>query len=524
MQQHKHSLLSVGNIHKQYNTFTVLKDVSFTVRYGEKIGLVGANGAGKSTLLRIVAGDIQPDSGRVEFARKGIKVGYIPQNFSEDEDRTVCAFIEDAAQGAFQNHSLVQSKLALFGFDDSVLQRSLGSLSGGEASRVALLRISLIDADLYLLDEPTNNLDLEALRRLEEFVTESNKSFIIVSHDRRFLDETVSKIIEIDDHKRDATIYDGNFTSYREVRARRIENQWREYHEGVRSSRRLKKSADEKINWMRRIERTRKDIRKLDRHESEKPVAAVLRDKEARMGIRSKVIRDRYEQKLESASGRPFETLPLKISFQPEHRSGAKVFEAIGITKDLGDKTLGPIDLSLYYGDRILITGANGAGKSTLLKILNHEVLPDGGSVERGERVVVGTLPQVSELQGDKTIVEVFSEHSDIPESEARKILNRFKLSSDDASRVIGELSDGERSRVILATLVARGANCLILDEPSNHLDIEAIEELEQALAEYSGTLIVVSHDRYFIEKIQPSKVYRLERGSLRSVPLSSVI
>lgn len=477
----------------------MLKDVSFSIQKGEKVGLVGPNGAGKTTLLKMVTGSIEHDAGTI-VVPKHYSVGYIPQEFGEHKDALVKDFVESQEYGPF---------LKQVGIDEAMLYRKIGELSGGERTKVGLLRILVAKQDLLLLDEPTNNLDLESLAFLEDFVKKSDKTFLIISHDRRFLDETVSRIFEIDEWTRGLKIYEGGFTDYMAEREHRIENEWAQYADKIEEEKRLEKTYDSRVQNIRDLEQVRLNNRYINPKEKEKPDDAAIRDKEAKAGRRARVMKERIEKYKEDMEHveRPKEPLPLKVRFDVPERSGDKVFDAIGVSKRMPTKTLGPIDFSIRYGDRVLIKGSNGTGKTTFIKMLLGEVKPDTGTIETGTTVRLGYLPQQQDLVSENTVRDEFLRHvTDIEEGIGRRLLNRFRLTAHDMGKKIRELSSGERSRLILAILMARKVNCLVLDEPSNHLDLEVLESLENALADFEGTLVVVSHDRFFVEKIKCNK------------------
>ncbi|HRH25910.1 MAG TPA: ABC-F family ATP-binding cassette domain-containing protein [Candidatus Paceibacterota bacterium] len=466
----KQSLISIKGISKKFDQLEILKDASFSVLPGEKIGLVGPNGSGKSTLFKILAEQVEKDAGVIEKA-KSIKIEYLPQTHENDPSYT--------------------------------------NQSGGEMARQILAPIIASNADLFLLDEPTNNLDAEGLEMIELFVSKSNKAFIIISHDRRFLDTVVTKILDIDVETKSIMIYDGNYSSYAEQKEAFLERRWKEYTDKIEEVDRLNTSLTQRVSWIKEIEQKRFNIRNLPIHEKEKSHAAYLRDKEAKAGRRARVMKDRletYKQDVESVR-RPKELLPLKISFDSK-RGSTKVFDLIKVEKEIGDKRIGPIDMHIQHGDRIHITGPNGAGKTTFIKMLLGEIQPTNGAIERGETVHIGYVPQERWIpRGDKTVIEEFLDTStangvDISQTDARKILNRFRITAEDVLKHLRELSPGEYSRLVIAELVAQKPTCIILDEPTNHLDLEVATEIEKALSTYSGALIIASHDRYFVEKV----------------------
>lgn len=458
----KKFIVSLVDIGKEFNEVELFKHVSFTIAAGEKVGLVGPNGSGKTTLIKILLGGVEPSEGRVTKG-KDVTVQYLPQVHTES-----------------------------------------GHLSGGEMARQVLAPIIAADADLCVLDEPTNNLDLEGLRMVEEFVQKSAQAFLIVSHDRAFLDATVERIIEVDSATKTIVQYEGNYSAFAEARAARVERQWREYSDKQDKQKRLGASVEQRLDWMNKIVQKRMSTKKLPKNEKEKPQAAGLRDKEAAAGRRARQMQDKLERYTEESAVivKPPHLLPLHIDF-PHERGSTNVFAVDAVVKGFGEKQVGPITKHIQYGDRVHIVGANGSGKTTFLKMLLGELQPDSGTVERGENVVVGYVPQERWVASThKTVIEEFLAITNLEESDARKILNRFRITTEDVQKDVSQISPGEYSRLVIAELVALKPNCIILDEPSNHLDLEVLEELERGLAEYSGTLIVVSHDRYFIEKL----------------------
>jgi len=462
-------VLSCSHIEKKFELLEVLKDVDFRLFKGEKVGLVGPNGSGKSTLLKIIAGILKHENGIVTLS-KGTKLEYFPQIHTGEEN-----------------------------------------LSGGEMAKKVLAPIISSDANLFLLDEPTNNLDEDGLAMVEGFVKRSTKTFLIISHDRMFLDRVAEKIIEIDPVTKSSVVYDGNYSSYVEERHNRIERQWKEFSDKTEKLGKLEKATEQKLSWVKEIEKTRKNIKKLDMHEKEKPNAADLRDKEARASRRAVVMKRRFErfEKESEEIQKPKRLLPLHVEFEHE-RGSTSIFELKGVTKKIGKIELGPIDLHIQYGDRLHITGKNGSGKSTLIKILLGEIIPDSGICKRGANVNIGYVSQERwQDKTERTVIEDFlGVVKDCTETNARKILNRFRIGAEDVKKDVSQISPGEYSRLIIAELVAKKPNCIILDEPSNHLDLEVLEELENGLRDYKGTLIVVSHDRYFIENIKSKTVF----------------
>ena len=474
--QNRPVIFSCSHIAKKFDQAAVLNDVSFTVSRKERVGLVGANGSGKTTLLRIIAGEIEKDNGVISHSKQ-LMMTYLPQVHTENVN-----------------------------------------LSGGEMAKKLLQPIMKSDADLFILDEPTNNLDEDGLKVIENFIKKSGKAFLIVSHDRKFLDNIVTKIVEIDQKSKTSAIYEGDYSAYVREREAKIERLWKEYGDKVEKVEKMSSSVNERLNWMKEIENKRFNNKNLPIHEKEKPQAAILRDKEGRAGRRAKVMKNRLEKYQEESAEvvKPHQGLALKVSFD-HHRGGTKVFDLKGVTKQVGTRKIGPIDLHVTYGDRLHIVGKNGSGKTTLIRMLLREVKPDSGVVEKGENVTIGYISQERwQNRSGSKVIDEFLEETKMPETVARELLNRFRLTTEDVKKLVSELSPGEYSRLLIAELVAKRPDCIILDEPSNHLDLEVVEELEKGLQEYVGTLIMVSHDRYFVEKVKLDSVFDMDKCSVK--------
>ena len=470
------AIFSCNTISKQFDEYEVFRDISFSISRGEKVGLVGPNGSGKSTLLKIISGIIKADSGTV-IPSQDTKIGYLPQ-----------------------------------------IHQDRYGLSGGEIAKKAISGMISSGYNLFLLDEPTNDLDRTGLEHLENFLSRSNNAFIIISHDRAFLDKIVTRIIEIDPIKKTLHEYMGNYSDYVRQREEDIRHEWKQYGDKIENSKRMQEEVEQRVSWVKKIERKRNDKKKVSSRITEKPPSSLLRDKEGDAGRRARIMKDKLKKFLEDTDEiqKPSRSLPVKINFEVK-RGSTKVFEVRGVVKDMGNKSIGPIDLSIQYGDRWNISGQNGAGKTTLLKMLIGESIPSQGVIERGQDVIIGYVPQDRWLaESGKVVLDEFSRVTGKGESEARKILNRFKIGKDKVFNDISLLSPGECSRFIIAELLAIKPNCLILDEPSNHLDLEILEELEKGLIDYKGTLIVVSHDRYLLEKIRLDHVFDMNEITLK--------
>ncbi len=466
------TIFSCSHISKKFEMIEVLKDVSFTIAKNEKVGLVGPNGSGKSTLLKIIANILEKDNGTLSYSKQ-IKIKYFPQIHIDEE-----------------------------------------KLSGGEITKKILFPIISSDADFFILDEPTNNLDIDGLNMLENFISKSSKAFLIVSHDRAFLDRIVTKVIELDIVTKKSFIYEGNYSDYIKEHDKKIERQWKEYNDKVEKVDKIEKNIDQRLIWLKKIESSKKGKKRKEDYNNGKDV--YYRNVETRAGKRLKVSKNKLE-KYETNSqdiAKPKYDLPLKVIFDNKI-GGTKVFTLKNIEKKIGKRKIGPINLDIKYGDRFHITGKNGTGKTTLLKMLVGDLNVDSGVIERGENLKIGYISQEKWLnRPDKNVIEEFLDTTKMIEGDARKILNRFRITTEDVKKHTSLLSPGEFSRLIIAELVAIKPNCIILDEPSNHLDLEIVEELEKGLTAYKGTLIVVSHDRYFVEKIKLNQTFDLDKNS----------
>jgi ATP-binding cassette subfamily F protein 3 len=518
------SLLSLNGIKKSWGAREILRGVSFTLSPGEKTGLIGRNGSGKTTLLDIISGRSAPDSGEMAFAR-GTKVGYLEQEAVYSEGNTLIEemlsarpdvldlkhklkaaadnlsaaassgieydkALEDYGHiqeefeksGGYAYDSLVTGALAGLGFDKDEFNRQISTLSGGQRTRLYLAKILLAQNDLLMLDEPTNHLDVPAILWLEEFLKSYPGAVLLVSHDRYFLDRVVSRIIEIEDGQ--AEEYNGGFTAYRIEKDKRLADRQRHYD---LMAARLEKEK-EYINRMRAGVHARQ---------------AKGREKRlARFDMPSKPLGD--------ARSLSFEWGEVK-------RSADTVVNADGVSKSFGaKKVLKDINFTVRRGERAGIIGRNGGGKSTLLKIILGETAPDSGGIFISPNVKAAYYAQGLEgLDETNTVLdEIWAAKPLAPEQEMRDLLGSFLFSGDNVQKKVGDLSGGEKGRLALAKTILAGANLLVLDEPTNHLDIPSREALEEALKSFGGTVLAVSHDRYFLDSFS-EKTYELSGGGL---------
>ncbi|MDT7637061.1 MAG: hypothetical protein QOC83_1349 [Pseudonocardiales bacterium] len=525
---------------------TLFSALNLIVAPGDVVGLVGANGAGKSTLLRLLAGLDEPEQGRIALAPPQATVGLLRQEPERLDGETVRDFLarrtgvadaqaamDEAAtelgegtEGADDRYATALERwLALGGADlddrvdavlaevglDSGADALMTGLSGGQAARAGLATLLASRYDVLLLDEPTNDLDLDGLARLEAFVGGLRAPAVIVSHDREFLARTVNRIVELDLAQQKVGVYQGGYQAYldeREVARRHAREAYEQYSDTVSD---LTERARTQRNWMaagvRNARRKAPDNDKIGRNlrsETSEKQAAKVRQSERRIE-RLEVVEE------------PRKEWQLRMTIAAAPRAGAVVATLRAAVVERGDFRLGPVDAQVDWADRIAITGANGSGKSTLLAALLGRLPLTSGSASLGAGVRVGEVDQVRGLfLGGQSLVEAF--RAEVPtwsEPDVRTLLAKFGLTSVHATRPAASLSPGERTRAALALLQAREVNLLVLDEPTNHLDLPAIEQLEQALESFTGTVLLVTHDRRMLETVRVNRRWHLDGGRL---------
>ena len=510
------------------------------------IGLVGANGAGKSTLLRLLAGVDVPESGTVSLNPPNAVVGHLPQEPERRVGESVSAFLGRrtgvaAAQRDLDvaTEALVEQRpgaddayatalerwLALGGADIEEragqivgelglavdLQQPMTSLSGGQAARAGLASLLLSRYDVFLLDEPTNDLDLDGLQRLESFVAGLRAGTVVVSHDREFLTRTATKVLELDLAQQQVNLYGGGYLAYleeREVARRHARADYEQYAEtkaGLEARARTQRAwMEQGVRNARRKASDNDKIGRKFRSETTEKQAAKARQTE------------RMIERLETVE-EPRKEWELQMQIAAAPRSGAAVATLRGAVVQRGGFTLGPVDLEIGWAQRVAITGANGSGKSTLLGALLGRLALDRGSAALGPGVVVGEIDQARGLfLGESTLLEAFN--AQVPEqtpADVRTLLAKFGLRAAHVLRPASSLSPGERTRAALALLQARGVNLLVLDEPTNHLDLPAIEQLESALDSYNGTLLLVTHDRRMLQAVRVTRRLQVDAGQV---------
>lgn len=505
-------ILSCQNINKSFGVNEILKNASFHLEEREKAALIGPNGAGKSTLLKIIMQEMTADSGEVIISR-GKTIGYLAQHQELKSGRSIYDELLDVKQyildmeekirsmekrmktvtgreldvllsdysrlthqfeleNGYACRSEVTGVLKGLGFTEEEFSKSVDTLSGGQKTRVALGRLLLSNPDIILLDEPTNHLDMDSIAWLENYLVNYKGAVFIVSHDRYFLDKVVTKIVEIDHGN--VRMFMGNYSAYAQKKAMIREAQYKAW-----------------LNQQQEIKHQEEVIAKLKSFNREKSIKrAESREKMLdKMEVLDKPVEDNSE---------------MRLTLSPRIISGNDVLTVTGLSKAFPNQQLfSNVDFSIKRGERVAIIGANGTGKTTLLKILNGLILPDDGEFELGSKVQIGYYDQEHHvLDMEKTVFEEMSDtYPYLTNTEIRNVLAAFLFTGDDVFQQIKTLSGGERGRVSLAKLMLSEANFLILDEPTNHLDIVSKEILENALNSYTGTLLYVSHDRYFINQ-----------------------
>lgn len=518
--------------------------LELVVAPGDVIGLVGANGAGKSTLLRLLAGLDAPEQGVLRLSPPSAAVGHLPQEPERRPGETVRDFLArrtgvaaaqlaldaatqalvDEAPGADDAYSTgLERWLDLGGADleerSEEVAASLGlsigldqqmtSLSGGQAARAGLASLLLSRYDVFLLDEPTNDLDLDGLDRLEKFVKGLRAGTVVVSHDREFLTRTVTKVVELDLAQQQVNTYGGGYEAYLEERETARRHAREEYDEFADKKSSLEARGQMQRSWMdqgvknaRRKATDNDKIGRKFRSEASEKQAAKARQTQ-RMIERLDVVEE------------PRKEWELKMEIAAAPRSGAVVATLRGAEVRRGDFAFGPVDLQIDWADRVAITGANGSGKSTLLAALLGRLPLDAGNAALGPGVVVGEVDQARGLFfGGEPLMDAFSASvPDLEPADVRTLLAKFGLKAAHVLRPAATLSPGERTRAALALLQARGVNLLVLDEPTNHLDLPAIEQLESALASYNGTLLLVTHDRRMLDAVSTTRRVEVADG-----------
>jgi ATPase subunit of ABC transporter with duplicated ATPase domains len=520
----------------------VLSEVSLTVAPGSRIGVVGPNGAGKSTLLQTLAGQLQPDSGTVSPAPRTASVGLLPQEPDRRPGERLSAFLArrtgvadaqaelDAATDALTtggdgpdyDEALTrwldlggadlevrsEQVCADLGLPPDLLDAQTTTLSGGQAARASLASVLLSRFDVFLLDEPTNDLDFAGLDRLEEFVLGLQAGLVVVSHDREFLARTVTSVLDIDGPLRTARLFGGGWEAYLEERER-ARQQHRDAYEEFEDKRTglVQQAQRQREQSVRGALRAKRKMPDNDRAAKGARIEAATHAAGRVKTIESQI--DRLD-----AVDEPRKQWQLQLTIAAAPRSGEVVATLTGAVVERGGFRLGPVTLQVSYGERVALVGPNGAGKTTLLGALLGRLPLSAGRQALGPGVRIGEIDQArARFAGGSTVVQVLEAATGWPASECRTLLAKFGLRADHTARPSASLSPGERTRAGLALLQTVGVNALVLDEPTNHLDVPAIEQLEQALAAYEGTLLLVTHDRRLLQAVRTDRTLELDAG-----------
>ncbi|MDR7869414.1 MAG: ABC-F family ATP-binding cassette domain-containing protein [Tissierellaceae bacterium] len=520
-------VLSCSNLTKSYIVDTILEGVSFTVEPGDKIGVIGLNGTGKTTLFNILSGDVSKDSGEI-YIQKDLVIGYLKQHVKIDSENTVyeeCLDVfkdiihmekrlrqleeeiskistegnhevldnlmndyaelseEFQAKNGYGFKSEIRGTLIGLGFKEEDFEKQVNVLSGGQKSRLSLGKLLLQNPDLLLLDEPTNHLDIGAINWLEKFLRDYKGATLIISHDRYFLDNVVNRIFSLEN--KNIHIYNTNYTKFMEQRKKDLDV--------------LKKQYEDQ---QRELKRQEEIIRRFMNYGD----ARYVKQAQSRQKLVDKM----------KLIDKPIDSKRSRIRFEPEIKSGRDVLMVENIKKNFGDFTLlDDINFNIYRGEKVGLIGPNGIGKTTLFKIILGEIAFDNGNINLGHHVHPGYFDQeMDNLHLGKAVIdEIWDEYPRMDYYEIRTILSQFLFVGDDIFKEIADLSGGEKGRLSLLKLMLSNANFLLMDEPTNHLDIDSKEVLEDAILDYEGTLFVISHDRYFLNRVTNKILELTEEG-----------
>ena len=528
-------ILSCKDLKKEYGTDVIFEDVTFHVQKGDKVGIVGPNGAGKTTLLRVLTGELPHEEGSVNFHPEAT-FGYLHQQTDIHSTRTVMEEVEalfedlhemesqlaeladripqtsgeeqaqlihrmDALReeyerkGGYTYKSEIRGILSSMAFLDDKYDQKITDLSGGEKTRLALALLLLKKPEILILDEPTNHLDIGTLTWLEQYLASYRGTILVVSHDRYFLDRICDHILEVADHT--LTAFDGNYTAYARRKKELREEQMRRYQA-------FKKEKEKQEDLVRRFKQRGTEKLAKRAHSREMKLEKMAREEKA--------------QNIRAPQG---QTGRMKLRFREEYKSGNDVLLLEGVSKGFGfgarrKQLFENVDLDMKRGERVCLVGANGIGKTTLLRLIMGDAHPDAGHMHTGYNVKIVYYDQEQRLlDEDNTVIEeIWQDHTDLTGTEVRSILGGFLFHGDDVFLPVRALSGGEKARLSLLKLMMGGGNLLLLDEPTNHLDIESREVFEDALLDFPGTALIVSHDRYFLNKV-PTRICELTADGL---------
>ncbi len=509
------AIVALQDIHLAFGPEVVLDHLELQLHAGEKVGMVGANGSGKTTILRLITGQITPDMGRV-IRQKGLRIGYLPQEATFSGERTVLEemhtgvenlfrlqeAIHDASHemehltgselqakmrhydrlnhefeiaGGYEYETRIQMTLAALGFEPELHHVKTSALSGGQLSRLGLAQVLMLQTDLLLLDEPTNHLDLQATEWLERFLGNYRGAAVIISHDRYLLDRVACKTIEV--QNRQAKVWPGNYSNFVQTK------------ETVR--------LQEEREYVRRVEMVERTRDFIARNKDQEGMRGTAKGRKTRLNRLLKENPDFLDK--------PSSQRTIAFSFGKTGKTSDLIIRCEGLGKSYGELTLfEDLSFDILNGERLGITGPNGTGKTTLIELALGRIEPSAGKIRVGESLRIGYLDQHGDvLDPNRSVLdEAWSANPELVPEEVRRRLGAFLLSGDDVYKLCGELSGGQRSRLMLCKLVISAPDVLIMDEPTNHLDIASREMLEEALDDYTGTIIVVSHDRYFLDRV----------------------
>ncbi|RKF49011.1 ABC transporter ATP-binding protein [Bacillus wiedmannii] len=511
------TICSVNNVTKSFGGNIIFENISLEIKNGERVGLVGRNGSGKTTIFQLLTGMESLDAGAIHM-KKGTRIGHVAQIPKFDEGMTVYDVLSSAfkaekeleremrtleknmaeerepsaLQRLMERYGVIQEKFAFLGGYEieanmmkvanglqvtELFLRSFSELSGGEQTKVSLAYMLLQKPDLLLLDEPTNHLDLFAVEWLEQFLKEYNGTVMVISHDRYFLDEVVTKIFDLEDGE--IHVYHTNYSQFVEEKEERLLQEFQAYQEQQKKIKKMKEAIKRLREWANQANPPNEGLHKRARS------------------------MERALERIEKLKKPILERKQMGLQFEGQERSGKDVVVMKEVSKGFADHPLfNEANLHVRFQERAAIVGRNGTGKTTLLKLLLEEIEPDAGEIRIGSSVKIGYLSQHAYGNMKSNVLEAFREYVAVTEGEARHILAKFLFYGPAVFKKVTQLSGGEKMRLRLAQLMYQDINFLILDEPTNHLDIESREVLEEALEQYNGTILAVSHDRYFLNKL----------------------
>lgn len=525
----KMTICSVNNITKSFGGNIIFENISLEIKNGERVGLVGRNGSGKTTIFQLLTGMESLDAGAIHM-KKGTRIGHVAQIPKFDESMTVYEVLSSAfkiekeleremrtlekhmaeeqessvLQKLMERYGIIQEKFAFLGgyeIEANIMKvanglqvtelfpRSFLELSGGEQTKVSLAYMLLQKPDLLLLDEPTNHLDLFAVEWLEQFLKEYNGTVMVISHDRYFLDEVVTKIFDLEDGE--IHVYHTNYSRFVEEKEERLLQEFQAYQEQQKKIKKMKEAIKRLREWANQANPPNEGLHKRARS------------------------MERALERMQKLKKPILERKQMGLQFEGQDRSGKDVVVIKEVSKGFADHPLfNEVNLHVRFQERAAIVGRNGTGKTTLLKLLLEEIEPDAGEIRIGSSVKIGYLSQHAYGNMKSNVLEAFREYVAVTEGEARHILAKFLFYGPAVFKKVTQLSGGEKMRLRLAQLMYQDINFLILDEPTNHLDIESREVLEEALEQYNGTILAVSHDRYFLNKLF-EKTYWIDERKL---------